>query len=226
MYSNHHVHVPLLCDRVSSHSHCIVCLPMRNCRKASVLVLDECTASVDHETDALIQETVRRELVDCTIICIAHRLHTIAYYDSVLVMDAGRVVEFGDPYELMMGPSRYPAANKINQLLPVGNVDTTATAATTTSTTGISKISAATKIATALGKPPLSPKAPPPTLLSLATAASSAATPSPTTTTTIAGEVAGQSLFRQMCLTSGAFDELQKIAKQAYDAKHTEVGIL
>lgn len=66
-----------------------------------MLVLDECTASVDHETDTQIQETVRSQLAHSTVICIAHRLHTIAYYDLVIVMDKGSVAEFEDPYILM-----------------------------------------------------------------------------------------------------------------------------
>ena len=48
-----------------------------------------------------LQETVRRELGHCTVICIAHRLHTIAYYDNVLVMDQGRKAEFAPPFELI-----------------------------------------------------------------------------------------------------------------------------
>jgi ABC-type glutathione transport system ATPase component len=50
------------------------------------------------------QETVRNELSHCTVICIAHRLHTIAYYDSVLVMDKGRVAECAAPYTLLNTP--------------------------------------------------------------------------------------------------------------------------
>ena len=64
-------------------------------------MLDECTASVDHETDTQIQETVRTQLTSTTVLCIAHRLHTIAYYDRVLVMDKGSVVEYDDPFTLM-----------------------------------------------------------------------------------------------------------------------------
>jgi len=80
----------------------LLCLARALLRKSPVLVLDECTASVDHETDALIQQTVRSQLSATTVLCIAHRLHTIAFYDLVLVMDSGQVAEFSDPYSLLM----------------------------------------------------------------------------------------------------------------------------
>lgn len=66
-----------------------------------VLVMDEATANVDVETDALIQTTVRKEFADCTLIAIAHRLHTVIDADRVLVMDAGRAAEYGHPAELL-----------------------------------------------------------------------------------------------------------------------------
>ncbi|GMM52392.1 ATP-binding cassette transporter [Starmerella bacillaris] len=69
-------------------------------RNPKILVLDEATAAVDVETDQLIQDTVAKEFSECTILCIAHRLQTIAKYDKVLVMSAGRVGEMGTPREL------------------------------------------------------------------------------------------------------------------------------
>ncbi len=47
------------------------------------------------------QETVRHEMAHTTVICIAHRLRTIAFYDLVLVMDQGKVAELAHPFELM-----------------------------------------------------------------------------------------------------------------------------
>ena len=69
--------------------------------RPKVLVLDEATASVDLETDAFIQKMLRTRFQETTLLTIAHRLHTIMDYDYVLVMDAGRAVEFGSPGELL-----------------------------------------------------------------------------------------------------------------------------
>lgn len=60
-------------------------------RNTKVLVLDEATASVDVETDSKIQETIRREFGDRTLLTIAHRLKTILSYDRILVMSDGCV---------------------------------------------------------------------------------------------------------------------------------------
>ncbi|KAM9936028.1 hypothetical protein OXX80_004406, partial [Metschnikowia pulcherrima] len=49
----------------------------------------------------LIQQTIRDEFSNSTILTIAHRLRSIIDYDRILVMDAGRVVEYDDPYALI-----------------------------------------------------------------------------------------------------------------------------
>lgn len=79
----------------------LVCLARAILRENKVLVLDEATANVDPQTDALIQTTIRTKFANCTILTIAHRLHTVMDCDKVLVMDAGRMVEYGEPYELL-----------------------------------------------------------------------------------------------------------------------------
>lgn len=79
----------------------LVCLARAILRENKILVMDEATANVDLETDALIQKTIRHKFAECTVLTIAHRLNTIMDSDRILVMDAGRCVEFGSPYELL-----------------------------------------------------------------------------------------------------------------------------
>ncbi|WVQ85784.1 hypothetical protein IAT38_007951 [Cryptococcus sp. DSM 104549] len=69
-------------------------------RGTKILLLDEATSSVDPETDALIQRIIQNHLHGVTLISIAHRLQTVAYYDRILVLDGGRVVEYDTPLAL------------------------------------------------------------------------------------------------------------------------------
>uniref|UniRef100_A0A8D2DCB9 Uncharacterized protein n=1 Tax=Sciurus vulgaris TaxID=55149 RepID=A0A8D2DCB9_SCIVU len=79
----------------------LICLARALLRKTKILVLDEATASIDFETDNLVQNTIRKEFSDCTILTIAHRLHSIIDSDRVLVLDSGRIIEFGAPQHLI-----------------------------------------------------------------------------------------------------------------------------
>ncbi|KAI8848639.1 P-loop containing nucleoside triphosphate hydrolase protein [Chytridium lagenaria] len=80
----------------------LLCLARALLKGSKIMVLDEATASVDKETDNKIQQAIRsKEFEKTTVISIAHRLRTVADYDKILVLDKGRVVQFGTPLELI-----------------------------------------------------------------------------------------------------------------------------
>ncbi|XP_030562947.1 probable multidrug resistance-associated protein lethal(2)03659 [Drosophila novamexicana] len=79
----------------------LICLARAILRHNTILIMDEATANVDPDTDQLIQEAIHTKFANCTVLTIAHRLHTVMDSDRVLVMDAGRVVELGHPHELL-----------------------------------------------------------------------------------------------------------------------------
>ena len=66
-----------------------------------VLVLDEATASIDTETELLIQDGLKKLMLDRTAILIAHRLQTVQQADRVLVLQNGKVLEYGTHAELL-----------------------------------------------------------------------------------------------------------------------------
>lgn len=79
----------------------LLCLARALLNKSKILVLDEATASVDVETDRIIQETIRKEFADRTILTIAHRLDTVFDSDRIIVLDGGEVKEFDKPETLL-----------------------------------------------------------------------------------------------------------------------------
>lgn len=62
-----------------------------------ILLLDEVSSSVDHETELVMQEIIRDKFKDYTVIAVSHRLDMIMDFDRVIVMDAGKIVEVGNP---------------------------------------------------------------------------------------------------------------------------------
>uniref|UniRef100_A0A3Q2YDD4 ATP binding cassette subfamily C member 2 n=1 Tax=Hippocampus comes TaxID=109280 RepID=A0A3Q2YDD4_HIPCM len=90
----------------------LLCLARALLRKSRILILDEATAAVDLETDNLIQTTIRKEFAHCTVLTIAHRLHSIMDSSRVMVLDAGRIVEFDSPNNLLEKQGHFYAMAK------------------------------------------------------------------------------------------------------------------
>ncbi|XP_077987765.1 ATP-binding cassette sub-family C member 9-like [Glandiceps talaboti] len=78
----------------------LFCLARAFLRKAKILVMDEATASIDMQTDAILQNVVATAFGDRTVLTIAHRVSTILDSDTILVLSDGKVVEYDTPENL------------------------------------------------------------------------------------------------------------------------------
>lgn len=73
----------------------------------SIVILDEATAHLDSENEALVQEALKSALQGRTSIVIAHRLSTIAHADQILVLENGVIVESGKHEDLVVKRGLY-----------------------------------------------------------------------------------------------------------------------
>ncbi|GMQ00070.1 hypothetical protein CsSME_00047298 [Camellia sinensis var. sinensis] len=87
----------------------LLCLGRVMLKHSRLLFMDEATASVDSQTDAVIQKIIREDFAARTIISIAHRIPTVMDCDRVLVIDAGWAKEFDKPSHLLARPSLFGA---------------------------------------------------------------------------------------------------------------------
>ncbi|KAE9393212.1 P-loop containing nucleoside triphosphate hydrolase protein [Gymnopus androsaceus JB14] len=86
----------------------ILALARAMIRGSKLLILDEATSAIDYKTDAVIQSSLRQELKDdVSLITVAHRLQTIMDADKIMVLDAGTIVEYDSPIELLKNKVGY-----------------------------------------------------------------------------------------------------------------------
>ena len=88
-------------ENLSMGQRQLICFARALLRKPRIVVLDEATASIDAIADGKIQQMLIERLKGCTVLTIAHRLHTIINSDRILMFDSGKVIENGTPESLM-----------------------------------------------------------------------------------------------------------------------------
>jgi ATP-binding cassette subfamily C (CFTR/MRP) protein 1 len=97
-------------DLLSHGQRQLFCLARAMLRPSKILIIDEATASVDLQTDKLMQEIIAEHFTNCTIIAVAHRLEMIRAFDRIVVFDNGSIVEYGEPDALLVDDgSRFKA---------------------------------------------------------------------------------------------------------------------
>jgi ABC-type multidrug transport system fused ATPase/permease subunit len=87
----------------------LLCLARALLKGCKILMLDEATASVDFDADAMIQRTIRTEFAHCTVLTIAHRLATVIDSDRIILLDHGLVLEYDSPANLVTRDSHFNA---------------------------------------------------------------------------------------------------------------------
>ena len=98
-------HVSKNGSNLSSGERQLLCFARAMLEETSILVLDEATSNLDENSDAAMQALLREEYAAKTVITIAHRLLTVADYDTLLVLGGGRLLEQGSPATLLTDPA-------------------------------------------------------------------------------------------------------------------------
>ncbi|KAJ6786163.1 hypothetical protein PWT90_00725 [Aphanocladium album] len=92
-------------EEISRGQQQFLCLARALVRPGKVLLLDEATSSIDADNERLIRRIVLEKFKEHTIVAVVHKLHTVFDFDHLLFMENGRIVEQGNPHELMASPT-------------------------------------------------------------------------------------------------------------------------
>ncbi|KAJ3652707.1 hypothetical protein Zmor_018649 [Zophobas morio] len=79
----------------------LICVCRALVQRNKIVIFDECNATVDNDTEALIQKVISEIFAEYTVIAIMHKLRYILDFDLVLVVDKGVIIESGDPASLL-----------------------------------------------------------------------------------------------------------------------------
>lgn len=85
----------------------LICIARALADVPRILMMDEATSNIDPKTDLKIQEIIKKEFKDSTVVTIAHRLNTIIQYDRLIILDQGEIIEEGKPIELLTRDSYF-----------------------------------------------------------------------------------------------------------------------
>ena len=85
----------------------LVCIARALIKKPKILLIDEATASIDQKTDALIQNVIKEKLEGVSVLTIAHRLITVIQYDKIVMLENGKKIEEGRPFDLIMSGGEF-----------------------------------------------------------------------------------------------------------------------